>query len=79
VTVIISTHEINAVAAHLPRVLCINEGVVADGRPAEVFTPETLRGTFGGEMVVIRQGALTLVADRPHLFDEAGLPEVSGD
>lgn len=70
VTVIVSTHEINALAAHLPRVLCINGGVIADGHPQDVFTPEILRRTFGGEMVVVRQGALTLVADRPHLFDE---------
>ncbi|MQC27878.1 MAG: metal ABC transporter ATP-binding protein [Chloroflexi bacterium] len=80
VTVIVSTHEINALAAHLPRVLCINGGVVADGHPRDVFTPEILRRTFGGEMVVVRQGTLTLVADRPHLFDEFdefGLPDGS--
>ncbi|MCC6381584.1 MAG: ATP-binding cassette domain-containing protein [Dehalococcoidia bacterium] len=71
VTVVLSTHEINAVAAHLPRVVCINKGVVADGHPADVFTTETLRRTYGGEMVVVRQGGMTLVADTPHLFDDA--------
>lgn len=67
VTVILSTHEINAVAAHLPRVVCINRGVVADGRPADVFTTEILRRTYGGEMVVVRRDGMTLVADMPHL------------
>ena len=70
VTVVISTHELNAVAAHLPRVVCINHGVVADGPPAEVFTTEVLRKTYGGEMVVVQQDGMTLVADSPHLFGE---------
>lgn len=70
VTVILSTHELNAVAAHLPRVVCINRGIVADGNPAEVFTTEVLRETYGGDMVVVKQGGMTLVADSPHFFDD---------
>ncbi len=69
VTVVISTHELNAVAAHLPRVVCINRGIVADGRPSDVFTTEVLRRTYGGEMVVVKQDGMTLVADSPHVFD----------
>ncbi|MBA4181565.1 MAG: hypothetical protein C0506_13325 [Anaerolinea sp.] len=69
VTVILSTHELNAVAAHLPRVVCINHGIVADGNPAEIFTTDVLRRTYGGDMVVVRQGGMTLVADSPHFFD----------
>ncbi len=67
VTVLLSTHEINAVATHLPRVVCVRGGIIADGPPSEVFTTETLRRTFDGDMVVVRQGGVTLVADRPHL------------
>jgi zinc/manganese transport system ATP-binding protein/zinc transport system ATP-binding protein len=72
VTVILSTHEINAVAAHLPRVVCINRRIVADGRPGDVFTPGILRRTYGGDMLVVRQDGLTLVADSPHVFDAVG-------
>ncbi len=71
VTVILSTHELNAVAAHLPRVICINRGIVADGRPSEIFTTEVLRETYGGDMVVVKQDGMTLVADSPHFFDDA--------
>jgi len=71
VTVILSTHELNAVAAHLPRVICINRGIVADGRPSDIFTTEVLRQTYGGDMVVVKQDGMTLVADSPHFFDEA--------
>lgn len=72
VTVLLSTHELNAVAAHLPRVVCINRRVVADGPPARVFTPETLRQTYSGEMMVVRQGDRVVVADSPHLVDAGG-------
>lgn len=69
VTVVLSTHELNAVAAHLPRVVCLNRGIIADGRPAEVFTTANLRRTYGGDMVVVKQDGMTLVADSPHFFD----------
>ena len=61
--------ELNAVAAHLPRVVCINRGIVADGPPAEIFTTDVLRRTYGGDMVVVKQDGMTLVADSPHFFD----------
>ncbi|MFN8591803.1 MAG: metal ABC transporter ATP-binding protein [Thermomicrobiales bacterium] len=54
VTVILSTHELNAVAAHLPWVICVNGGVVAEGSPLEVFTAPVLSQTFATEMRVIR-------------------------
>jgi zinc/manganese transport system ATP-binding protein/zinc transport system ATP-binding protein len=38
VTVVMTTHELNAVAAHLPWVVCINRRIVAEGPPADVFT-----------------------------------------
>ena len=74
VTVMLSTHELNAVAAHLPRVVCINGGIIADGRPADVFTPAVLRRTYGGDMVVVHQDGHTLIADTPHIFDELQRP-----
>ncbi|MEO6398008.1 MAG: metal ABC transporter ATP-binding protein [Tepidiformaceae bacterium] len=73
VTVILSTHELNAVAAHLPRVVCINRGIVADGPPADIFTTEVLRQTFGGDMLVVKQDGMTLVADSPHFFRDGHL------
>jgi zinc/manganese transport system ATP-binding protein/zinc transport system ATP-binding protein len=76
VTVILSTHELNAVAAHLPRVVCINRGIIADGRPADVFTTPNLRRTYGGDMVVVKQDGMTLVADSPHFFDYSKETEV---
>jgi zinc/manganese transport system ATP-binding protein/zinc transport system ATP-binding protein len=66
VTVIMSTHELNAVAAHLPWVVCVNQTIVAQGSPAEVYTPENLRRTYGAEMAVFQYEGMTLVAEAPH-------------
>lgn len=56
VTVVLSTHELNAVAAHLPYVVCVNGGIVAQGSPLDVFTAPVLSETFGTEMRVVRDG-----------------------
>lgn len=67
VTVLLTTHELNAVAAHLPWVVCINGGIIAQGDPDEVFTAEVLSRTYGAEMQVVRKDGLLLVADiAPH-------------
>ncbi|MDA0352608.1 MAG: metal ABC transporter ATP-binding protein [Chloroflexi bacterium] len=66
ITVILTTHELNAVAAHLPWVVCINETVIAEGPPAEVFNPDTLRATYNADMPVLQYEGMTLVAERPH-------------
>jgi zinc/manganese transport system ATP-binding protein/zinc transport system ATP-binding protein len=63
-TIFLSTHDLNSVAAHLPRVICLNGQVIAQGHPDHVFTPEVLSRTYGSEMVVLREGDLILVADR---------------
>jgi ABC-type Mn2+/Zn2+ transport system ATPase subunit len=53
ITIVISTHELNTVAAHLPWVACINGGVVAQGPPERVFTGPILSRTFNTEMRVV--------------------------
>ena len=68
ITVIMTTHELNAVAAHLPWVVCLNHRVVAEGPPGSVFTPEILGQTYGVEMPVVEYEGMRLVAERPHLL-----------
>ncbi len=53
ITVMLTTHELNAVAAHVPYVVCVNGGVVAQGSPLDVFTAPILSRTFGAEMRVV--------------------------
>jgi zinc/manganese transport system ATP-binding protein len=68
VTVVLTTHDLNSVAAHLPQVVCLNRRVVAYGSPASVFTPAVLEATYGAEMIVVRDGDLTLIADKLGVF-----------
>jgi zinc/manganese transport system ATP-binding protein len=64
-TILLTTHDLNAVATHLPWLICFNRGVIAEGRPEDVLTPDTLRATYGSEMLVLRQHGYTLIANSP--------------
>lgn len=70
ITVILTTHELNAVATHLPWVVCLNRTLIAQGKPQHIFTSEVLSHTFNAEMVVVKQGDMVLIADKPHHFGE---------
>src|SRR5690606_218458 len=70
ITILLTTHDLNFVAAHLPRVVCLAGRVVADGTPEQVLRPEVLRETYGAEVRVIRDGPLVFVADPTHLLGE---------
>ena len=75
VTVIMTTHEINAVAAHLPWVVCLNGEIVDSGPPSDVFTPETLRRTYNADIIVTEYMGMKLVAESPHFFGKNGRDE----
>lgn len=65
VTILLTTHDLNAVARHLPWVICFNKQIVAQGDPEEVFTSEVLSRTYESEMSVFRHGEVILVDDSP--------------
>lgn len=54
ITIVITTHELNSLAAHLPWVVCVNHGIVAQGSPERIFTAENMSRTFEADMRVIR-------------------------
>jgi zinc/manganese transport system ATP-binding protein/zinc transport system ATP-binding protein len=66
ITILMTTHDLNAAAAHVPWVICLNRTVIAEGQPETVFTEETLNRTYQGDMIVVRQDGLLLVHQRPH-------------
>ena len=68
VTIVLTTHEINAVAVHLPRIVCLNGTIVADGPPHRVITPHILHEVYGAEMPVIQYRGMTLVAESAHFW-----------
>jgi ABC-type Mn2+/Zn2+ transport system ATPase subunit len=64
--IVLTTHDINGLAAHLPRIVCFNRTVVADGAPAEVLHPYVLERTYGAPMSVLRHGGMPVVLDSAH-------------
>ncbi len=66
ITILMTTHDLNAAATHLPWVVCLNRRVIAQGPPDEVFTVENLNATYQGEMLVIRQDGMLFVQQKPH-------------
>jgi ABC-type Mn2+/Zn2+ transport system ATPase subunit len=72
VTIVITTHEINAVAVHLPRLVCLSGRVLAEGTPYEVITTDVLRQTYGAEMPVIHYEGMPIVAESPHRYGRNG-------
>ncbi|MDQ3678028.1 MAG: metal ABC transporter ATP-binding protein [Actinomycetota bacterium] len=73
----LTTHDLNGIAAHLPRLVCLNGSVIGAGSPAEVLTPDVLERTYGASLAVLEHGGMRVVIDGyrhgpPH---EHGVPE----
>ncbi len=65
-SILMTTHDLNAAAAHLPWVICLNRRVIAQGPPEEVFTDQILTETYQGDMVVVRHNGMLLIHQKPH-------------
>lgn len=64
VAIVLTTHDLNGLAAHLPRLVALNRSVVATGSPADVLVPPVLEQTFGAPMDVLVHSGLPVVVDR---------------
>lgn len=71
-TILLTTHDLNGLAAHLPRLVCLNRKVIADGHPRDVLTSDVLEATYGAPMEVLEHGGMPLVIDhgRMHVQPE---------
>ena len=61
--IVLSTHDLNGIAAHLPRVVCLNREVIGDGAPHDVLTSDVLERTYGASMEVLVHGGMPVVVD----------------
>jgi ABC-type Mn2+/Zn2+ transport system ATPase subunit len=72
ITIVLTTHELNTVAAHLPWVVCVNGTIIAEGDPDDIFTSANLGRTYGADLRVVRHDGHVLVADAaPHRLRDA--------
>jgi len=63
ISVVLTTHDLNGMAAHLPDLLCLNEAVIAAGAPHEVIVPSVLEKTFGARLDVLEHLGMLVVVD----------------
>ena len=47
ISIVLTTHDLNGMAAHLPHLVTLNGRVIAEGTPQQVITPDVLEETFG--------------------------------
>ncbi|MDH4113492.1 MAG: metal ABC transporter ATP-binding protein [Actinomycetota bacterium] len=68
--IVLTTHDLNGIAAHLPQLVCLNREVIAHGKPARVITPDVLERTYGAPLEVLSHGGMPVVIEQyPEIGD----------
>lgn len=63
--IVLTTHDLNGIAAHLPHLVCLNGSVTGSGAPREVLTTEVLERTYGARLEVLQHAGMPVVVDPP--------------
>jgi ABC-type Mn2+/Zn2+ transport system ATPase subunit len=69
--IVLTTHDLNGIAAHLPSLVCLNREVIAQGVPSRVITPDVLERTYGAPLEVLSHGGMPVVIEQ--------YPEIDAD
>jgi ABC-type Mn2+/Zn2+ transport system ATPase subunit len=62
--IVLTTHDLNGIAAHLPSLVCLNREVIAQGVPSRVITPDVLERTYGAPLEVLSHGGMPVVVEQ---------------
>jgi ABC-type Mn2+/Zn2+ transport system ATPase subunit len=62
-TIVLTTHDLNGIAAHLPHLVCLNTEVIGAGAPRQVLIPDVLERTYGARMDVLQHAGMPVVLD----------------
>lgn len=69
-TILLTTHDLNSVAAHLPWLICLNQTLIAQGPLDMVFKERILSKLYDAPLTIIQHtgvlGDLKLVAEASH-------------
>jgi ABC-type Mn2+/Zn2+ transport system ATPase subunit len=71
--ILLTTHDLNGIAAHLPSLLCLNQEVIGFGPPSLVLTPDVLERTYGARMEVLQHAGIPVILDPYHQEDAVRL------
>jgi ABC-type Mn2+/Zn2+ transport system ATPase subunit len=61
--IVLTTHDLNGIAAHLPHLVCLNTEVTGTGTPGEVLTADVLERTYGARMDILEHAGMPIVVD----------------
>lgn len=61
--IVLTTHDLNGMAAHLPHLVCLNTEVLGQGTPRQVLTAGVLERTYGARMEVLEHAGMPVVLD----------------
>jgi ABC-type Mn2+/Zn2+ transport system ATPase subunit len=64
IAMVLTTHDLNGIAAHLPWLVCLNQRILGEGEPARVLTPRVLEATYGARLDVLEHGGMPIVVDQ---------------
>ncbi len=70
--IVITTHDLNGVAAHLPEIAFVNRRLIAVGAPESVLTPDNLEATYGARMEVLLHAGLPVILPEPLSLKRTG-------
>lgn len=62
-TIVLTTHDLNGIAAHLPHLVALRTRIIAQGEPSTVIRPDVLEATFGADMEVLSHAGMPIVVD----------------
>ena len=65
-TILMTTHDLNMAAAHIPWSICLNRRVIAQGKTDQVFTSDILTETYRGAMQAMVHDGTLLIYQKPH-------------
>lgn len=66
ISIVVTTHDLNGLASHLPHLVCLNTRVMGVGAPVDVLTPDILERTYGAPMEVLDHAGMPLVIEGRH-------------
>jgi ABC-type hemin transport system ATPase subunit len=61
--IVLTTHDLNGMAAHLPHLLALRPRVIASGSPSEVIVPSVVEEVFGAGMEILQHLGIPVVVD----------------
>ena len=65
--IVLTTHDLNGMASHLPNLVALQQSVIAAGPPRDVIVPDVLERTFGARMEVLHHAGMPVVVDSSEL------------